>query len=322
MDEGKQSVGDSVAAVSRNPIEGPLSWTAAEVADPAQWSLRLTESMVRNIEEVSVSLRTCSKTLTYVEPGDFDLSSLQSLIQDIKIHLYSRRGFVCIRGFPVERLGDEVSSIFWGVGLLLGIPLPQNRAGDRIDVVMDTGIATVRGSKTNRQLLYHTDFANTIPDVFGLLAVRKAKSGGESQLASGHAVYNALLRECPVCLDRLHDEYYFDRSEDVQSDEEPIFKAPIFRETNGKVAVLYNRARIHRGHRQMGLPVDAKDREALDCFDRLLASDEHTLSRVLEPGDALFVNNSVVLHNRTAFVDYEDPGRKRQLLRLWLRCAG
>ncbi|WP_254610110.1 MULTISPECIES: hypothetical protein [unclassified Bacillus (in: firmicutes)] len=31
-----------------------------------------------------------------------------------------------------------------------------------------------------------------------------------------------------------------------------------------------------------------------------------------------FVNNYIVLHSRTVYEDYEEPERKRHLLRLWL----
>jgi alpha-ketoglutarate-dependent taurine dioxygenase len=37
-----------------------------------------------------------------------------------------------------------------------------------------------------------------------------------------------------------------------------------------------------------------------------------------EPGDIQFLNNSTILHARTAYEDFEEPERKRHLLRLWL----
>jgi len=40
---------------------------------------------------------------------------------------------------------------------------------------------------------------------------------------------------------------------------------------------------------------------------------------VLEPGDIQFLNNYVVVHSRTDYVDHDDPERLRRLLRLWLR---
>ena len=38
----------------------------------------------------------------------------------------------------------------------------------------------------------------------------------------------------------------------------------------------------------------------------------------LEPGEAMLLNNCAVLHDRTAFEDYDEPHLKRHLMRLWL----
>ena len=43
---------------------------------------------------------------------------------------------------------------------------------------------------------------------------------------------------------------------------------------------------------------------------------------MLEPGEALFQNNFVTMHARTAFEDDEAAGFKRHLLRLWLDVPG
>ena len=36
-------------------------------------------------------------------------------------------------------------------------------------------------------------------------------------------------------------------------------------------------------------------------------------------GDMQFCNNHVIFHTRRAFEDFDDPSRKRHLLRLWLK---
>jgi hypothetical protein len=41
----------------------------------------------------------------------------------------------------------------------------------------------------------------------------------------------------------------------------------------------------------------------------------------LEAGDMQFVHNHTLLHDRTAFEDWNEPERKRHLLRLWLSSA-
>jgi len=37
-----------------------------------------------------------------------------------------------------------------------------------------------------------------------------------------------------------------------------------------------------------------------------------------QPGDMQFLKNSVVLHARTAYEDFEEPDARRHLVRLWL----
>jgi len=39
---------------------------------------------------------------------------------------------------------------------------------------------------------------------------------------------------------------------------------------------------------------------------------------VLEPGDIQLLHNHQILHARTAYTDFEEPEKKRHLLRLWL----
>ena len=61
--------------------------------------------------------------------------------------------------------------------------------------------------------------------------------------------------------------------------------------------------------------------EAMDTIDALVADPALHLDMVLEEGDLQIVSNHRILHSRTAYVDWEDPARKRHMLRLWLACA-
>jgi hypothetical protein len=42
------------------------------------------------------------------------------------------------------------------------------------------------------------------------------------------------------------------------------------------------------------------------------------IERALEPGSMMFINNHTAFHMRTEFEDYDEPERKRHLLRAWL----
>lgn len=266
-----------------DPIAGSTVWGAADLSDARQW------------------------THPY---EDVDAAALRRML--------GAQGFAVFSGFPVEN-DERASEQLLAFGRSLGAPLAQNRSGDLLDLVRDEGSGTPRGAKTSRELVFHTDFATTIPDTFCLLAVRAAMTGGESLLVSGHTAYNELLRTRPDHLARLCRDYCFDRSGDTLPGDAPVFRAPVFATAGSGVTMLYNRARIHRGHRAAGEPLARADLAALDALDAILADPAHTLTFTLRPGDLMAVDNRVVLHNRKAFVDHPEPQRRRLLIRLWLR---
>lgn len=288
MSTDTRGIEQAPASDGAAPITGPTVWSAADVEDPRQWSLAY-------------------------QAGESDRLAATAMRM-----LREQRGFAVITGFPVGDAGAAPDRLL-AFGRSLGTPLAQNRDGALLDLVRDEGSGTPRGAKTSRELVYHTDFATTIPDVFCLLAVRSAREGGESLLVSAHTVYNELLRTAPEHLARLREEYCFDRSGDVLPGDGPVLRAPVFATAGGRVAMLYNRARIHRGHRVAGQPLQRADLAALDALDAILDDPRHALTFTLQPGDLLAVDNQAVLHNRTAFVDHTDPERRRLLVRLWLR---
>ena len=81
-------------------------------------------------------------------------------------------------------------------------------------------------------------------------------------------------------------------------------------------ALGYNH--IIKGHELPGAPplTDAQ-LEALRLVEQV--SEELEFSMDFEPGDVQLLNNGLVAHTRTSFVDWPEPGRRRHLLRLWLQ---
>ena len=68
-----------------------------------------------------------------------------------------------------------------------------------------------------------------------------------------------------------------------------------------------------------GVPeLSEKRREALNMFDSIANDAAINMEMGFEPGDIQFVHNHTMLHDRTAFEDWEDENKKRHLLRLWL----
>ena len=214
--------------------------------------------------------------------------------------------------------------LYWGLGTYLGAPQPQNRQGDRVYLVQDTGksVAEARGSKTNSELIFHTDSASGYVgsqiDVLALLCLRKALSGGESLMVSAHTAYNAMLETEPELVEELYGPFCFDRSRETEPGEDPVSVGAVFADTEDGVRVRYNRAYIELGHLRAGRPLTERQREALNAFDGILNDPANYVQFTLDPGDAFFADEHVTLHNRLRFVDAPEVANRRCLVRLWL----
>ena len=67
--------------------------------------------------------------------------------------------------------------------------------------------------------------------------------------------------------------------------------------------------------------LDDAGREAVARMDAFLQDPAHRLDLWLERGQIQFLNNRIVVHGRTNYVDHDDPARHRHLVRLWLRAG-
>jgi alpha-ketoglutarate-dependent taurine dioxygenase len=58
---------------------------------------------------------------------------------------------------------------------------------------------------------------------------------------------------------------------------------------------------------------------ALDILDKELQNENNVLTYDLKSGDMMFSNNKWLIHDRTDFIDYDEPDLKRMLIRTWIR---
>ncbi|WP_083975451.1 TauD/TfdA family dioxygenase [Kitasatospora mediocidica] len=149
------------------------------------------------------------------------------------------------------------------------------------------------------------------PRVLALLCVRPALYGGESLLVSGHAVHDRLLAGRPGVLQQLYQDFDFGRGPDFERIH------PVFRRTADGLRVQYNRYWIGRGQDESGVPFTPAQAAALEAFDEVLADPRMVVRLRLRRGDLLLLDNTVVLHGRTAFTDPPLQGSPRCLARVW-----
>jgi hypothetical protein len=300
--------------ILKEPITGPEAWTRSHFDQDHAWLMHLSPGHVAELDAALAMLKAKGLGLGRFAAADFPIPQLARLLQSQCEVLENGRGFFVLRGLPVERYtADEISALYYGMGLHMGTPVGQNPRGDllgRVEAVGDIHNKNTRVYETNLYLPYHSDPS----DVVGLLCVRKAQAGGVSSLVSVAAIYNEILANHREFLGLFYRPMYF-----AHLCEPMPSLSPIFSFHQGRLSCRYLRQYLELGHEIMQQPLSRVEQEALDLFDHLIHLERLKLDMMLEPGDLQFANNYAVLHSRTEFIDHDEPERRRLLLRLWLK---
>ena len=305
------------SAVCAKPFAGRAAWRGAEMAGRTDWRVELDLDEKRELDAAVRAAKATGKPLKTLRARDFPLPTLARRIAEWGDEIRDGRGFVLLRGVPLERWDDAgAESFFWGFGLHLGVPGAQNPAGDLLGHVTDEGPRkdplTVRAYRTAGNISYHCDAA----DAVGLLCLQKAKLGGASRIVSSVSVYNELLARRPDLVDRLYSPFSLDTRGEGGVDHFPI---PPCRYAYGRLRTFWHSDYFRSSQSHADAPrVDARGRELLDLYDEIASSKSLYLDMDFEPGDVQLLSNHTILHARTAYEDHEDPTRKRHLLRLWI----
>lgn len=196
--------------------------------------------------------------------------------------------------------------------------MSQSALGDLLGLVRDETPPgqpeSARGYLSRRELSLHVDLAQIV----GLMCVRQARQGGYSQYASGLAVHNEMLATRPDLMPVLYRGFPYHRRGEEAFTAAPItpYDVPVFSNRDGQVSVFMVREIINAAFRELKREFTAEEIDAIDTF-RTTAQRLQFETR-LEPGEASFLNNYTVMHARSEFDDWDEPEKKRLMLRLWL----
>ena len=209
--------------------------------------------------------------------------------------------------------------MFWGFGQRFGRPVSQSVMGERLGHVTDVTAQDphARAYRNRSELTPHTDPA----DILTFLCVRPARRGGVSRFVSALTIHEEIRRSRPDLLARLYRGYRYHRLGEQPAGRPDItpHRLPVFSESDGHVSCRYVRRYIEvAADEDPEVELSDEDREALDLLESLAADPGLHLEFTLAPGEAIMANNFTVLHARSEFEDFEEPERKRLLLRLWL----
>jgi hypothetical protein len=300
-------------------LEPRCEWRRDDLGD--SYVFRLTDAHVAELDRALVHAEsTCDDVLDITREA-FPLPTLGPALVDVARELIDGRGVVLIRGVPVDRYDKaRASSIYWGVGMHLGQPWPQNAKGHLLGDVTDQGKAatdpTSRGNEIGGIAFpFHSDGS----DLVGLFCLDPGASGGASLVANALTIHNDLVRTEPELAAELYEPMPYDFRGEQAPDGKPWYTMPVFSRLDDRLFVRYIRPYIEasRRHADAPRPSDAA-REAMNRVDAMCADPQYHVSMTMQPGDMQFVNNYHVLHARDAYADDRAHGRVRHLKRLWL----
>jgi hypothetical protein len=319
----------ALGTAGRAPIGGACAWRGDTLAE-SDWIRPWPEGAVAEIEAALAAVKARGLDWPAFGRADFPLPGLAATLAEAARELEEGRGFLRLRGLPVERYDEaDLHRIFWGLAAYLGTARHQNAAGELIGAVRDEvrafgavheafkpaeGSAPMSSrakSRSSGPLRFHTDRC----DAIALLCVRPAHSGGTSKVVSAVAIHNEILARRPDLLEELYGDFYRCRIGEEKGGETQAYRLPVFAVERGHFTTQYSRTFVEAAPSVSGVPpLTARQVEALDLLHEV--GEELCVRADFEPGDLQLLNNHVVYHAREAFKDAEK--QDRLLLRIWL----
>lgn len=305
------------------PVQGPALWYGAEIARRSDWIRPLTPAEVAELERAVAKLDATGIDIAAITAAHLHAPGLAPLVDEIRQATLHGRGFILVRGIPVQQWSVRQCAIaYFGLGTLLGEPVSQNAMGHILGHVKDIGADYAkpvhRGYQTAARLPYHCDSS----DLVALLCLKPAKAGGKSSLVSSWALYNEMLARHPDLLPELLRPVHRDRRGEVPAGAEEWYAVPVFSPMpGGGLVATYVRSAMKKAQRFPEVPRSTPALEAAcDALDALAEDPAIHLDMDFRPGDMQFVSNHWIMHSRTAYEDFPEPENRRHLFRLWLAC--
>lgn len=299
-------------------ISGSSVWTGDELSSHDDVHYQFSAQGIAEIHEALRDSPTPGGSAN--QQSVIEMPAIAAQCKEFQDHLEHGSGVIRISGFPVQDFSEaDITRFFTDMARRIGAPLPQTEHDDRVFHVRNEGYKLddpkARGPNTAKRLSFHTDRC----DVIAFLCVKQAASGGENQLVSSGAVYNHIHKMRPDLLAVLMEPYCYKRHSVDTANPRAYCMQPIFSFCEGRFAASFLRVLIDRADADPDLPALTDiQKQALDYLEETAELPGMQLEFRQQPGDILLLNNWTILHRRSAFVDHDDPARRRHLLRIWL----
>lgn len=119
-----------MSLICKTPMTGPAVWKGADMTADTSWLHPLSADEVATLEAALVQVKARGLTFPNFGKDDFPIGDWAESLRILSDELENGRGFVVLRGLPVERYSEEdIQIIYYGIGLHMGVPVRQNPKG-------------------------------------------------------------------------------------------------------------------------------------------------------------------------------------------------
>ena len=276
-----------ITPIISHHIDHPSAWKSIDFKSNDDFARDLEPRHIKALDLALNQVREAGLGIYHITKANFPLDDIQDFVNRIKRELMDGRGFLVI--------------------------------GDRLGYVMDYSDSDPleRAYRNKYELSLHTD----LNELIGMLNIRTAARGGESQYASAIAVHNEIFATRPELLRPLYEGFHYHGCGEEAPGQEPVtpHKVPIFSTVDDVLSCRFVDAYMPAAAKESGIDMPAELLEAIACFQEIAARDDFRLDMLVQPGEMTFGNNFIVMHARSAFEnDPTDANKKRLFLRLWL----
>ena len=253
--------------------------------------------------------------------AQFPLDRLKTKIEAIERELIDGRGFVRIRTLDTKKYSDDdLTMLYWGIGIHLGDPWPQNHYGHVMGDVTDQGKRARRSDaarqrdRAGRPRLSHRRRRHHRPDVPAQGQDRRAllrrqrrcdlQRTGADAARPGRALYERAALRC---------------ARRTGAGPQAVLHFPVFTEHKDRLFIRFIPQYILASQKHPEAPrLSPTAHEALKTVTEMARDPRYNVYMDLAPGEMQFINNYHVLHGRQEYQDDVATGYKRHLKRLWL----
>jgi len=307
-------------------VPEPAAWHGPTLATE-RYLIAIPAAVLAEVEGALAELRRAPVPTLLLLPEHFPLAATTWWMREVRHRLDEGAGFVILDRLPVDTMSsdEEAIALYWLLMSLLEPPVAQEWKGTVVYDVRHDGqeyTQDTRAALTPEGLEMHTDssMGEAPPNYVSPLCLRPARAGGMSVVSSAAAAHNHFLTVHPARLRRLYEVFYRDHQEYQAAEAAATNFRPVFA-WDGRLRTRFNARHIVRGYAKTGRTLDGEGAEAVRLMDAFLSDPAHRLDLWLERGQIQVVNNRVIVHGRTPYEDDDAPGRRRHLVRLWLRAG-